>query len=157
MSLVVEVTNGSRLPICRRTRRNEIDATSCAITICWLSPGYAPGACDRANHLFWTADGRRGVASVSVLALSTNRADEPWAQRSQGTGGGGMVAAPRPAGIPRRCRDIEPGCSCRRGGKFRRTGARRQEAEKPTWDQRVGTERRTSQLAVPRQRGGAGG
>jgi hypothetical protein len=55
---------------------------------------YAPGVCGRANHLLRAAADLRGAASVSVLALSTNCADEPWDQLSEGTGGDGIVAAP---------------------------------------------------------------
>src|ERR1700758_18386 len=80
-----------------KVRRNEIDAASDAITSCRFSLGYGPGACDRANHLFWTADSVRGAASVPVLDLSTNGAAEPWAQRPEDTGGDGIVAAPQPA------------------------------------------------------------
>jgi hypothetical protein len=83
-----------------KARRNEIDATSGAIRIRRLSVGYAPGVCDRANHLPRAAADLCGTTSVSVLALSTNRADEPWAQLSQGTGGDGIVAAPPPSRNP---------------------------------------------------------
>jgi hypothetical protein len=39
---------------------------------------YAPAVCGRANHLLRAAADLRVAASVSGLALSTDRADEPW-------------------------------------------------------------------------------
>src|SRR5712691_8386733 len=101
MSLVIELSNGSRAPsadVCRiRTRRRgEMKSTRRAARS--RSAGYrldyAPGVCGRANYLLRAAADLRGAASVSVLALSTNRADEPWDQVSEGPGGDGLVAAP---------------------------------------------------------------